>query len=543
MRERRSMGKPAKAIYFIAVAQLGLTYPAASQTHPLDQGASSQEQDAAILAQLSRSPDDPALHFFKALHHESSSTMQTEGRELARVGYLMALRQDGGFWRAAYQLGLMSLEERDASTAKIYLLTAALQAPREARIFYALARASYCAGDLVTATAALEKAEAIRAHETTNELVTAALIRGATGDVGLAQQFIGLLNPSLQKAVQTRLESPHRLQPTVMDKVSPTQTKVGPRMALLDVVIIRRNESAGSTNGLNLLDSLSIQFGSELINRSWSKTRDYIEPSAGVDSLASTGNLQLSIPAVTYALNLANARGNESKVEARPTLLIYDGIESKLFNGGTLTFSTEGQLSSSAETREVGVNLSVKPRFDPDDTVNLSVNVTLENFFAGQPEGTFNQAVQTEKSSTTVSADLRFGQTMLVSGGTKATFSSSRSKAPVLGDIPLIGKLFNTRTQSRQDNDLLILISLRRSPASGVQPSVYDNEKLEDLRQRAFPGISSAQLYEPEVSRIFYQIDNPARMYDVNYLNDFNESKYLKKFVDFYASNIWDTPK
>lgn len=487
----------------------------------------------AVTRVLSRKPDDPLLNFLNGLAYEGSAAASSETRELARVGYAMALRQDPGFWRAAYQLGLMSLDDRDSAAAESYLLEAARNAPYEPRIYEALARASYCAGDMELAAAALAKAVALGGGKTADAVLTSALIKASRGERGEVEQLLPNLSPLLHEAVETRLAVPREpaqaaapasgAQP---DQASPS----GKRMAVVDVVIIRRNEYASSKSGINLLDSLSLQLGSNLINRSWDKTLNRIDGSQSTNTVTSNASVQLTIPAVTYSLNLANARGNSSRIEARPSILVYEDTESKIFDGGTLTFATDGQLTSSSETREVGLSLSVTPKFIAEDSANLSVTVTLENFVPTAPVGTFRQAVQTEKSSTQVAADVRFGQTMLVSGGSSANVTKGSSRTPVAGSIPLLGKLFSTQTKYRQDNELLILLSLRPVPGRGATgDKEKDKQGIAHLRDAVFPGLPHGVQLATEQRQIFYKSENPAYTGTAAYLNPIAPTALLRE--------------
>lgn len=492
------------AVAFSSVA--GLAQPG------LATEAQSRLNRPEIIRELSRAPDDPLWNFLVGLAYESTATASTEERGLARVGYGMALRHDPQFWQAAYQLGLMNLEDRDAFAAQRLLLQAAMAAPGQPRVLRALARASYCAGDIAVAAAALERAERLAPAQGDQELLTVALVASAQQDQAKLDAVLPQLSPTLRDAVLNRFAVPRKpaVQSALAGDAKPAAGTAG--MAVVDVVMIRRSEGASTSSGVNLLDALSLQFGSNLLNRSWSTVTDRIDPTLSTSTIKSDSGVQLTIPAVTYSLNIANARGNTSRIDERPTLLVYDGVEARFFNGGTLTFSTDGQLNSSSQTREVGLSLSVKPTFINPDTVNLAVNVSLENFIAAPPAGTFRQAVQTEKSSTQIAADVKFGQTLLVSAGASKKTTKTNSKTPLLGDLPVLGKLFAVSAESRQDSDLLVLLSLRRVPGTNSDAiSAEEERRLGILRAQLFPDLVDHDRLEPEARQLFYRIDNPAR--------------------------------
>jgi hypothetical protein len=125
---RNSTSTIAAALMFALPALCVTTVAVAAEPSP-------QLNLAAISRELSDHPDDTVLNFLSGLAYEQTTTNSSEARQLARVGYLMALRQDDGFWRAAYQLGLMALEDRDPQSAQRFLLMAATKAPAEARVY------------------------------------------------------------------------------------------------------------------------------------------------------------------------------------------------------------------------------------------------------------------------------------------------------------------------------------------------------------------------------------------------------------------------
>jgi len=527
---------------FLSVAAAGVLFAAM----PAAAVPAVQKLDRVAIAHaLSERPDDPMLNFLIGLAYESSAASSTESRELARVGYIMALRQDSGLWQASFQLGLMALEDGDPFAAQRHLMTAALNTSAEIRVFRALARAAYCAGDVDLAGAANEKANALsadddaeflRTDDNVDHLLTSALIAAARNDKKNVELLTARLSPQMSDAVTNRMADPRQLisSRTVAAPVAATDDGHidGKRMALVDVVIIRRDEDSSTSTGINLLDSLSLQLGGNLINHSWAKARNQIDPALSTNVFSANQSLTLSVPAVTFSLNLANAQGSSSRIEARPTLLIYDGTPAKFFDGETLTFSTTGQLNSSAQTREVGLTLSVQPKFLADEVVNLVVTVTLESFLPIVTTGTFVESVQTTKSYTEVAADLRFGQTMLVSSGAITQLTRSRSKTAVISDIPILGKLFSTKFKDKMTNELLVLLSLRPVIGEAVQRGVSTEQKFVDrLRSRLFPDLKESPKLAPETRQMFYRIENPAHTGTENYIAQMIGPAELKELM------------
>ena len=487
--------------------------------------------DAALL----KDPSNFHLNFLSGLVYDAASTSGSEGRELARVGYIASLRSDPTFWPANYQLGLLALEDKDPISAERFFLAAAFFAPESAQVFYALARAAYCAGDVTNAAPALMRAIALSPPTQAEELVTAALVSAATGDQIGAQKWLDALSTSGKPALDGYLQS------RVRDLLAPAQSiqaipaagsaktpmsAIAPRrkMATVDVVIIRRVEAQSNSSGINLMDALSLQFGSTLINSQRSRMYDKQANAVVSDAVTTINGLNLAVPAITYSLNIANAGGSHSSIEARPTILVYDGQTSKLFSGGTLTYAAGGSLSSQSFTKEVGLTLSVTPKFTDADTVTLNISTGLETFITKPAVGTFQESLQTDKASTDVTADLRFGDTIVVSAGRYANVQASKSGTPVIQDVPLLGSLFKKRFNSYDSNDLLILLSVRREVGGSETGSADEFQRVSLQGEQLWRKLDVVQSVsvnrkDPEAHRQYYSLDNPGRGFSSSYMN------------------------
>jgi len=483
---------------------------------------------------LMKDPNSVRLNFLSGLVYDMQSSSGSEGRQLARVGYLTSLRADPTFWPANYQLGLLAMEDGDMVSAEGYFIAAAFYAPSIPYLYYALARAAYCAGDVGNAGLALRKASSLAAPESEEELLTAALVSALQGDQGKAQEWLAQLkgrtnrplDPYLSDRVASLLGGANRVTPVGPAPVSaaPTPPASGRRkMATVDVVIIRRKEARLKTTGINLMDALSLQFGSTLINSERNRAVDRNAGAVLSDTVNTVNNVNLTVPAVTYSLNLANAAGNKSSIDAKPTLLVYDGQTSKVFSGGTLTYAASGQLNSQSFTKEVGLSLSVTPKFNNDDTVTLTIATGLETFINTAAAGTFREAVQTDKSSTEITADLRFGDTVIVSGGRYDNFQVGASATPVLGSVPIIGNLFRETSNSQDTNDLLVLLSLRRESGGVDSDSPEEIDRVVLLGNRLWRKlgdvpVDNAIRAEPEHHSPYFVLGNPGRGFNRGYM-------------------------
>jgi hypothetical protein len=479
---------------------------------------------------LKNDPLNAQLHYKAALAYETTSVAGTERREVSKAAYAMALKADANYWPAQVQLGLMALEDQDAGLAQRHLVDAARLSPSEPVIFYALARAAYCNGELGLASAAYSRASQLRSPQTADDFITAAAINARSGARLEAEQYVQMLvrsgntpPPMVLRAVSdgvsglTTIEQPSQQSQAVEE---PASNKMG----MIDIIILRRDEGVNTTNGINLLEALTLQFGGSLLNSRWSNSRDRLTGTVTSSVRDITREITATLPAVTYSLNIANARDAWSTVQAQQALLIYDQQTSKVSLGSSLTYVTDGDLNSSSSTKDVGLKLEIRPEFRDNGVVNVVVSAALEDF-VDSAAGTFRQSVQTERSTTDVTADLRFGQTILIASGENAINLRSDSKTPLLGNVPILGKLFSAERKGKTSTSLLILLTLRPRGSEQLPHAdeveremfrIHKDKLLEDLDADIE---SRFKRFIPDHDSMSYKIENPARRGDTAYLS------------------------
>lgn len=494
--------------------------------------AATQENRYAELSTLNlalkRSPLDPRLNYLAGLSYEIGSVPGTERREMARTGYLMALKSDPAFWPAHVQLALIALEDRDAQEAQRHFIEAALIKPEEPVIFYGLARSAYIAGDLALAATAYARAVKLRAPSSEDDFITGAAIWAKAGNREKAEHYARQLAathngsvPMVASAFRPATDNP---EPTTVES-APAAPETASKAGMVDIIILRKDEMEASMNGINLLDALTLQLGGSLINARWASSRDQNTGTLSTNTLDITHELTASIPSVTYSLNIANAQDGWSTVQTQQALLIYDGETSKVTLGDSLTYATDGQLSSATTTKDVGLMLQVKPTFSSDHTVRLDVSASLEDFLGGSSVGSFRQSVQTAKTTTDVVAVMKFGETILLSSGMQGVNERASSRTPVLGAIPLVSKLFKSRTKTKTKTSIIIMLTLRPQGSEKL-PHVDERERahFENMKEELLEQLDTDDRnryfdrFIPDRRTMSYQLENPARMHDAVYL-------------------------
>ena len=244
------------------------------------------------------------------------------------------------------------------------------------------------------------------------------------------------------------------------------------RMVLVDVVIMRTEDSLSTRKGVNLLNALTLQFGgngSPAFSKTFSSNGT---PQTGLDGTITTNNSTttaltraISIPALSYSLNIVNSNANINEVLARPTLAALNGVRSEFFSGSTLnaavvSTSTVGGSSVQIE-KEIGVKLSILPTFLSDNKIRLTVDAQRTFLKPPSSDVTYTYKLETSKIMVNANVVMSFGETLVLGGLSEKETSNARDGVPVLQDIPGVQYLFSTKKTDDFQRSVLMLITPR----------------------------------------------------------------------------------
>jgi general secretion pathway protein D len=150
-----------------------------------------------------------------------------------------------------------------------------------------------------------------------------------------------------------------------------------------------------------------------------------------------------------------------AKILNEQTLWTEDNEEASFFKGqkvafvgGTSTTGT-GIQQSSFQFEKVGMTLAVRPSITPEKNVDMIVNIILSQLTGELVNG---QPVRTEMETET-NMIVSNGETLMLGGILFQENSRIKRKLPLLGDIPLIGGLFQHNRDTLANNELIVFIT------------------------------------------------------------------------------------
>ncbi len=158
----------------------------------------------------------------------------------------------------------------------------------------------------------------------------------------------------------------------------------------------------------------------------------------------------------------ALAQDTDLRVLSNPRIYTSDNEEANFFDGQDIPFITDssftdtGQTNQSFDYKAVGISLSARPHITTDGNVDLRVNLQLSSIVPGQ---TLFGGFILDRRETTTKVTVKNGQTVVVSGILRQQDSEIKRKVPLLGDIPLLGLLFRSKTTNTQNKELVAFIT------------------------------------------------------------------------------------
>lgn len=319
-------------------------------------------------------------------------------------------------------------------------------------------------------------------------------LRNAASDaepMQLAQAFtVPIVKPpttSRQAPASIAVESPDPKPANLNEGIG----DAGPRMVLVDVVLVSVQELVSSSKGVNLLNALTLQLGSISGNvAAYSQVRTANAANDAAANLTTAITRAVTVPALSYSLNIANANNSVNEVLARPTLAAIEGMPSEFFSGtnlsaGVVSASAQGGTTVVPLEKRFGIKLGVTPTFLSNGRVQLKVEAqrTSLNASADNPR----VAYQIEMGEITANANvvMGLGDTLVLSGLSEKSSANTRDGVPVLQDIPLIQYLFSNKKTNDIQRSVLILIT-PREPAytARADQSPAANDSMNALREK-----------------------------------------------------------
>ena len=184
-------------------------------------------------------------------------------------------------------------------------------------------------------------------------------------------------------------------------------------------------------------------------------------------------NPQVKLGGVIEALQNKNLL----QLLAEPNLVAVNGKEASFLAGGEFPFpvvqpGAGGIATVTVQFREFGVRLKFIPVIQPNGNIHLHVAPevsTLDYANSVTVSGTTVPAISTRKAETEF--ELQDGQSFVIAGLMDNRVTDIYNKIPGLGDIPILGAFFRSKSLQKSNSELMVLCTAHRVSPSTQAPS------------------------------------------------------------------------
>jgi len=170
-------------------------------------------------------------------------------------------------------------------------------------------------------------------------------------------------------------------------------------------------------------------------------------------------DIRLTSAALQVAL-YAQIQKGQGKIVSKPRIAAQSGSTAKIVTGDALpiltsiTLSGVNGVSQQVQYVNVGVTLQIAPRVSADGYVTshvYSVVSSVSGYSQGYP------TISQREAET--SASVRDGDSFVIGGLTQESSLKTRSKVPLLGDVPVLGQAFRTDRETTGRTELYIVVT------------------------------------------------------------------------------------
>ena len=156
-------------------------------------------------------------------------------------------------------------------------------------------------------------------------------------------------------------------------------------------------------------------------------------------------------------------KDTDSNVLSTPSILTMDNEESSIIVGQEIPITTGESLGTdnsnpfrTVSREEVGVKLLVKPQINEGNSIRLDIEQEVSSVYGPLLIGASEIATNKREIKTVVMVE---DTEIIVLGGLISDdVQESERKVPLLGDIPLLGRLFKSTTTSRSKKNLVVFL-------------------------------------------------------------------------------------
>jgi pilus assembly protein CpaC len=252
------------------------------------------------------------------------------------------------------------------------------------------------------------------------------------------------------------------------------------RTALTQLGVNFISTGAGNTLGAVTTGQFG-GFGPQTLTPGTQSTSGTTTTTTAATTISNVLNLFLFRSDINFGATIeALENKNLLQILAEPNLIAVNGKEASFLAGGQFPFPIvqpgAGFTAVTISFKEFGVRLQFKPEIMPNGNIHLHVAPevsTLDFANALTISGFTVPALSTRKAETEF--ELQDGQSFVIAGLMDNRVTDIYNKIPGLGDIPILGAFFRSKSLQKNNSELMVLCTVHRISPSAEQAAPPKN--------------------------------------------------------------------
>ena len=150
-----------------------------------------------------------------------------------------------------------------------------------------------------------------------------------------------------------------------------------------------------------------------------------------------------------------------NNILSTPSLLTLDNQEAEIVVGQNVPFVTGQTLSAdntnpfqTIERRDVGLTLKVKPQINEGNSIKMEISQEVSSVNTSAQASDIITNTRAIKTTVLIDDD----QTLVLGGLIQDDANDTQEKVPLLGDIPILGRLFQYRSTQKRKQNLMVFL-------------------------------------------------------------------------------------
>jgi general secretion pathway protein D len=189
----------------------------------------------------------------------------------------------------------------------------------------------------------------------------------------------------------------------------------------------------------------------------------------------------------------AAASDSRVNVVQNPKIITTHATPGSIFVGSTVpyitgsTYGGYGGYGNSYQQLSVGIGLNVTPYINQDGLVVMEIEEQIDEISGSIAIANVGDVPTTTHRELSSEVAVRDGDTIILGGFIRNSDSKTSSGVPLLKDIPLLGALFQSKSDTKQRNELLVLMR----PTVLKTPEIAAHQTL--VEKGHLPGVMRAE--------------------------------------------------